>query len=86
MFSRIDPAECPDAPHRGPQGPNEDLGTCGKCWSLSHWTRPANEEFGGHLEDCSLPRRHESYCQPGGNGHPQPEILRGYMPPRKDKL
>lgn len=68
---------CPDGPHRFPQGPNEDLGQCQKCGSPSWCMRPEGEEFGGHAPDCSLPRRHESYCKPGGNGHPDPEVMRG---------
>jgi len=76
------PSSCPDAPHRGPRGPNEDISQCHRClmpmWSM----RPDREEFGGHLADCSLPRRHESYCQGGGAGHPEPGLLRGYFPPR----
>lgn len=81
LFSIIDPADCPDGPHRGPQGPNEDLGQCRKCGMPSHWPRPEGEEFGGHLPDCRLPRRHESYCESGGAGHPPAEKTRGYFPP-----
>ena len=69
--------DCPDGPHRGPEGPNEDLMQCRRCWGLSHSKRPAGEEFGGHLPDCSLPRDHESYCVGGGNGHPAPRVVRG---------
>ena len=69
---------CPLGPHRGPEGPNEDLGQCPKCWGLSYRMRPEGEEFGGHIPDCSLPRRHESYCVGGGNGHPPAEKRRGY--------
>lgn len=80
MLTLIDPSECPDGPHRGPQGPNEDVGQCSKCWSISYWMRPENEEYCGHIADCSLPRRHESYCQPGGSGHPPAEKVRGFWP------
>lgn len=68
---------CPDGPHRGPQGPNEDLGQCSKCGSMGFSIRPAGEEFGGHVDDCSLPQDHQSYCQPGGAGHPPPRLMRG---------
>ena len=71
------PETCPGAPHRGPQGPNEDLSQCGLCLMPSWSVRPAGEQFGGHLADCSLPRRHDSYCVPGGVGHPDPDVLRG---------
>lgn len=69
--------ECPDGPHRGPEGPNEDLSQCPRCLMPSWGWRPEGEEFGGHIEDCSLPRRHESYCVPGGAGHPDPTVRRG---------
>lgn len=72
--------DCPHGPHRGPQGPNEDVAQCGVCWSLSYEMRPEGEEYGGHRDDCSLPQRHESYCKPGGSGHPPPRIKRGYWP------
>ena len=71
------PHQCPDGPHRGPQGPNEDLAQCPRCGMPSHCRRPAGEEFGGHIPDCSLPRDHEGYCQPGGHGHPAPNAIRG---------
>lgn len=69
--------ECPDGPHRGPEGPNEDLSQCLRCLSPSWSMRPEGEEFGRHLVDCSLPRRHESVCKPGGSGHPDAEVSRG---------
>jgi hypothetical protein len=72
--------ECPDGPHRPPQGPNEDLAQCPTCWGLSHEMRPDGETYGDHLPDCSLPRRHEGYCQPGGPGHPTAAKIRGYWP------
>ena len=65
-------------PHRSPQGPNEDLAQCSTCWAPTFVMRPENEQFGLHADDCSLPRRHEGYCQPGGSGHPVPAIVRGY--------
>lgn len=71
------PDECPNAPHRGPQGPNEDLAQCGLCLMPSYSMRPAGETFGEHLPDCSLPIGHPSYCEPGGNGHPRAEVVRG---------
>lgn len=73
-----DPDNCPDAPHRGPEGPNEDVAQCGRCGSLTFAMRPPNETFGNHLLDCSLPRNHPSYCQPGGQGHSPAEVIRGY--------
>lgn len=68
---------CPDAPHRGPEGPNEDIGQCWTCGSLSFNMRPPGETFGEHLDDCSLPERHERACQPGGSGHPPSRKIRG---------
>ena len=68
---------CPHGPHRGPQGPNEDLGMCHVCWMPSYTRRPAGEEFGGHIDDCSLPGDHASYCIGGGVGHPEPVVRRG---------
>lgn len=72
--------ECPLGPHRPPQGPNEDIGVCGTCWSPTWRLRPEGETYGVHLPDCSLPVRHESYCQPGGSGHPPAAKIRGYWP------
>lgn len=69
------PDDCPDAPHRGPQGPNEDLSQCGLCLALSHRRRPAGETFGQHLVDCSLPVDHLGFCVPGGSGHPPSEVI-----------
>jgi hypothetical protein len=68
---------CADGPHRGPEGPNEDISQCGTCWAPSHALRPAGETFGRHQPDCSLPLRHESYCAPGGSGHPDAKVIRG---------
>lgn len=73
-------AICPRGPHRGPQGPNEDLSQCAACWAPSWELRPPGETYGTHLPDCSLPARHESYCQPGGAGHPAAPRIRGYWP------
>jgi hypothetical protein len=70
-------SECLDAPHRGPQGPNEDIAQCPRCWSPTYSLRPAGETFGNHLPDCSLPLRHESFCEPGGDGHPEAAKVRG---------
>lgn len=74
------PAECPDGPHRGPQGPNEDLSQCPVCWLPSHAMRPEGETYGEHLPDCRLPIRHPSFCEPGGTGHPPAATIRGYWP------
>lgn len=71
------PDQCPEQPHREPQGPNEDIAQCGRCGAPTWSLRPDGEEFGGHLPDCSLPRRHTGYCTPGGNGHPEPRVRRG---------
>ena len=71
------PSECPEAPHRHPQGPNEDVSVCPRCWALSWELRPEGETFGLHLPDCSLPIRHESFCAPGGLGHPPARQIRG---------
>ena len=75
-----DREHCPDGPHRGPEGPNEDLSQCSRCLSPSWAMRPDGEEFGGHIADCSLPRRHEGYCVGGGSGHPAPKVRRGFWP------
>lgn len=69
--------ECPRGPHRGPQGPNEDIAQCLLCLSPSRRMRPWGETFGTHMFDCSLPIWHEGYCQPGGDGHPLAPIVRG---------
>lgn len=74
---RNNPHECPDQPHRGPQGPNEDLAQCIKCLRISWSKRPAGETFGLHSADCSLPADHESYCVGGGIGHEPAPIVRG---------
>ena len=75
------PKLCPAGPHRGPEGPNEDIAQCGHC-GLPTWAkRPAGETFGDHLPDCSLPIDHESYCHGGGSGHPRAAVIRGYSPP-----
>lgn len=79
-FVHISPAECPDGPHRGPEGPNEDIAQCPRCWRLSWCLRPEGETYGWHDPDCSLPARHESYCRPGGDGHPVAAKIRGYWP------
>lgn len=71
-FPTILQSEC-DEPHRGPQGPNEDMGVCSKCWGMSWALRPDDESFGWHISDCSLDLRHESYCVGGGNGHAMPQ-------------
>lgn len=73
-----DEKNCPEGPHRGPEGPNEDLDQCFYCWGISYAMRPEEETFGLHLDDCSLPERHESFCKPGGAGHPRAPIIRGY--------
>lgn len=78
----VTPELCPCHPHRGPQGPNEDLAQCPHCWSISHRRRPDGETFGRHLPDCSLDIDHDSYCEPGGSGHPPAPIIRGYWPER----
>jgi hypothetical protein len=68
-------ADC--GPHRGPEGPSEDIAQCWTCWSMSYAMRPERETWGHHLPDCSLPIRHESYCKPGGTGHPDAAVIRG---------
>lgn len=71
------PDECRLRPHRGPQGPNEDLAQCFFCGSPTFAMRPVGETFGDHLPDCSLPYWHESYCVGGGEGHPPSRTVRG---------
>ena len=68
---------CSLGPHRRPEGPCEDVAVCPECYSLTFAMRPPGECFGHHAPDCSLPERHESYCKPGGAGHPTGH-LRGY--------
>lgn len=77
FWPHVPPDECPDRPHRGPQGPNEDLNVCLRCGSPSWMFRPVGETFGEHLPDCSLPYWHESYCLPGGSGHGPSRVVRG---------
>ena len=79
------PQDCPDAPHRGPQGPNEDLAQCHKCLSPSFSKRPVGETYGLHIEDCSLDRDHFGYCKPGGKGHPEASKIRGYFGERFER-
>lgn len=69
--------DCPAGPHRRPEGPCEDVAVCPRCLMLSWSMRPPGECFGHHAPDCSLPERHESFCAPGGAGHPTGH-LRGY--------
>lgn len=71
---------CPHGPHRGPQGPNEDLSQCSRCWAPSWSLRPPGETIGLHAADCSLPERHERECVGGGHGHPPAKVVRGYWP------
>lgn len=71
------PEQCPNGPHRGPQGPNEDLSQCPLCLMPSFALRPDGETFGQHLPDCSLPRRHHGFCVGGGTGHPRSKQERG---------
>lgn len=72
---KISPEDC--VPHRGPQGPCEDIGQCPRCESISFRMRPPGECFGHHAPDCSLEERHEGICVGGGSGHPTGK-LRGY--------
>lgn len=74
------PEDCSSRSHRWPEGPNEDVGVCPHCWMGTWEMRPDGETYGDHLPDCSLPRRHESHCVPGGQGHPRAATIRGYWP------
>lgn len=76
--------DCPNRPHRAPEGPNEDMGNCPECGALSWELRPEGETYGDHRADCALPLRHPSYCVPGGNGHPRAPKIRGYWPGTED--
>lgn len=79
MFS--EPASnCSKGPHRDPQGPNEDTSVCYSCGNLTWGFRPEDEQFGLHLDDCSLPQRHEGYCVEGGAGHAPVKTIRGWWP------
>lgn len=71
---------CPIGPHRGPQGPNEDLAQCAGCGSVSYAMRPEGETYGLHAADCSLPNRHPGHCEGGGAGHLPAPTVRGYWP------
>lgn len=72
------PDECPNRyRHRGPEGPNEDIAQCSGCGWVSYSMRPEGETFGTHADDCSLAADHESYCKPGGSGHPPARKIRG---------
>lgn len=75
------PETCPDGPHRPPQGPNEEVSMCSRCWGLSWEMRPEGETYGEHLPDCAhKDPRHTGYCIPGGAGHPRAAVIRGYWP------
>jgi len=80
-----DPGDCPRAPHRGPEGPCEDVAQCGLCGLPSFDLRPEGETYGFHARDCSLPLRHEGACVGGGTGHP-PVTVRGWWPGMDDDL
>ena len=75
---------CPDGPHRSPEGPNEDMAQCHRCLVIDFTMRPENEQYGLHADDCSLPRRHQGWCEGGGTGHAPVEIVRGYWGPTTD--
>lgn len=74
-------SECPNGPHRPPQGPNEDIAQCHTCWAMTWALRPEGEQHGLHTDDCSLPQRHTGYCAPGGNGHAPAPVVWGYWGP-----
>jgi hypothetical protein len=76
-FHRVPTAKCPLGPHRGPQGPNEDIAQCYYCGMPTYALRPWGETFGHHADDCSLPIWHKSYCVGGGEGHPEAPVIRG---------
>ena len=78
--------QCPDSPHRGPQGPNEDLAQCPTCLAPSWAMRPDGEVIGLHLDDCSLLNRHEGHCVGGGEGHPPADVVRGFWPGMADDI
>ena len=77
LWAVYTPEECIAGPHRGPQGPNEDIAVCWYCGSPSYSLRPEGETFGEHAPDCSLPERHHGYCEGGGHGHPKANKIRG---------
>jgi len=77
---------CPKGPHRGPEGPNEDLATCPRCGRMSWALRPEGETLGLHADDCSLPRRHEGHCTHGGSGHAPAALVRGFWPGMEDDI
>ena len=75
--------DCPEE-HRGPEGPNEDIGVCG-CGRPTWTMRPANEQHGLHLPDCSLSLRHPGRCIGGGSGHAPVETVRGWWGPTTEE-
>ncbi|WP_156251001.1 helix-turn-helix domain-containing protein [Pseudactinotalea terrae] len=77
---------CPQGPHRGPEGPNEDLATCPLCGGGSWTLRPEGETLGLHAQDCSLPVRHESRCIGGGTGHAPAPVVRGFWAGMDDEV
>lgn len=66
------------APHRPPEGPNEDQGWCSTCGNIIAVTRPPGETYGLHADDCASPIDHPGVCEPGGDGHPVAPIVRGW--------
>ncbi|MCE3550713.1 hypothetical protein LWC33_04490 [Pseudonocardia sp. RS11V-5] len=48
----IPAGECPHGPHRGPQGPDEDLSQCPQCWSASWTFRAEGDSSGEYLPYC----------------------------------
>ncbi len=59
---------------------------CPECGAVIGVMRPDNEQYGLHLDDCSLPLRHPGYCKPGGTGHAPVEIVRGFWPGMDDDI
>ena len=77
LFPYMGQPTCPREPHRGPEGPNENIAQCRLCGMPEFSMRPAGETFGEHLADCSLSVDHPSWCQPDGSGHPPSKLVRG---------
>ena len=75
---RPTPEDC-KREHRAPAGPNEDIGMCA-CGMPTYSRRSPDETIGLHADDCSLPRLHLGYCEPGGTGHPVASVVRGFWP------
>lgn len=72
----VSPTTCKYGPHRGPQGPNEDLAQCFRCGAVSHRMRAWGDTFGAHSIDCGLPIWHGDYCSRANVPHVTSALVR----------